>query len=140
MKKTRADQPPGEGDPDVIFDVIFEEGLFYLAVRNISPRPALDVTVKFRKPLPGLGEVTDLSALPLFRHITFLAPQKEIRTLLASSHAWFARRRSSLIETEVTFRDRAGRWFTNSIRHDLRIYQDVAYTLPRANPALHGCR
>jgi len=118
---------PGEGDPDVILDVIFEDGLFFLAVENISAFPAVDVAVTFRKPLMGLGGGKDVAALPLFRNIPFLAPRKEIRTLLDVAHAFFARRQSSLIEAEITFRDRAGGSFATAVRHNLRIYKELAY-------------
>jgi len=131
--KGRAAKVPRVGDPDVILDVNFEDGLFFLAVRNISSRPALDVSIAFRKPLIGLGGTKEISALPLFRKIPFLAPQKEIRTLLDSASAYFTRRQSALIEVDVTFRDRAGVSFTTAIRHDLRIYKDLAYLrLPEA--------
>jgi hypothetical protein len=113
-----------------ILDVLFEEGLFYLALRNISARPALDVAVNFRKPLLGLGGTKEISALPLFRRIFFLAPHKEIRTLLDSAADYFARRQSAQIEARISFRDRAGRHFATVIRHDLRIYKELAY-IPR---------
>lgn len=125
--KGRAARLPGEADPDVILDVIFEDGLFFLAVHNISSRPALDVSVAFRKPLVGLGGTKEISALPLFRNIPFLAPRKEIRTLLDSADAYFGRRQSALIEAGITFRDRAGKSFAVAIRHDLRIYKELAH-------------
>ena len=118
---------PGEGDPDVILDVIFEDGLFFLAIQNISSRPALDVVVTFRKPLMGLGGGKEISASPLFHGIPSLAPQKEIRTLLDSVEAFFARRQSALVEAQITFRDRARGSFATAIRHDLRIYKELAY-------------
>ena len=77
--------------PDVIVDLDFEGGLLFLAVRNIGDRPALDVTTTFNRKLLGLGGGTDVSALPLFRNIPFLAPNKEIRTLLDTAGSWFAR-------------------------------------------------
>ncbi len=65
--------------------------------------------------------------MPLFRNIAFLVPQKEIRTLLDSATAYFGRRQSVLIEAEINFRDRTGASFTTAVRHDLRIYKELAY-------------
>ena len=43
------------GRPEVIVDVIFEDGLLFLAVSNIGDRPALDVRTTFNRKLVGLG-------------------------------------------------------------------------------------
>lgn len=123
----RAEQVSGEGGPDVILDVIFEDGLFFLAVANIGAQPAVDVRVKFTHPLTGLEGTREISALPLFRSLAFLAPHKTIRAYLDTSASFFARRCPTLIEAEISFRDRAGNQFACAIRHDLRIYKDLGY-------------
>jgi hypothetical protein len=69
-------------EPEVILDIVFEEGLLFAAVRNISARPAYRVSVGFDQDFTGLGGDQKTSALRLFRNIEFLAPQKEIRTLV----------------------------------------------------------
>jgi hypothetical protein len=93
----RRDAPAG-ADPDVILDVLFEDGLFYLALRNIGTRPARDVTVGFDRPIFGLAGREEISALALFRRVPFLAPGREIRTLLDASAAYFARGAPERIE------------------------------------------
>jgi hypothetical protein len=118
---------PGPADPDVILDVMFEEGLLFVAVRNIGASPAVEVSVAFEKPLMGLGGARDLRSLALFRQLAFLAPHKEIRTFLDSSAGWFARRRPAIVKAKVVFHDRSGRRFESVIRHDLRIYKDIAW-------------
>jgi len=113
--------------PEVIVDVVFEQGLLFLAVRNIGRRPALDVRTTFDRKLQGLGGTKDVGALPMFRNIPFLAPDKEIRTLLDSAGSWFARRRATKITARVAYRDPEGEEFRGTMNHDLEIYRELAY-------------
>jgi hypothetical protein len=113
--------------PEVIIDLDFERGLLFLGVRNIGDRPALDVQTAFNRKLLGLGGTKDVSALPLFRNIPFLAPGKEIRTLLDSAGSWFARRRATKITARVTYRDADGTDYRGTMSHDLEIYRELAY-------------
>lgn len=115
------------GRPDVIVDVVFEDGLLFLAVSNIGDRPALDVRTTFNRKLVGLGGTKDVAALPLFRNIPFLAPGKEIRTLLDSTASWFARRRARTFVVRIAYRDAEKEEYTASMTHDLEIYREIAY-------------
>jgi len=117
----------GTSRPEVIIDLDFERGLLFLVVRNIGDRPALEVQTTFDRKLLGLGGSKDVSALPLFRNIPFLAPGKEIRTLLDSAGSWFARRRATKITARVTYRDADGEDYRGTMRHDLEIYRELAY-------------
>jgi hypothetical protein len=112
---------------DVILDVDFEDGLLHLAVRNIGDRPAFDVATRFDQPLLGLGGERDVATLPLFERIAFLAPRKEIRTLLDSTESWFGRGQPTTITARVRYRDEAGQEREGTMVHDLEIYRDIAY-------------
>jgi hypothetical protein len=118
---------------DVIVDFDFEDGLLFAAVRNISDRAAYRVSVSFDKPFTGLGGTQETSTLPLFRNIAFLAPRKEIRTLVDTTASYFARRQPAKVEAEVRWRDGRGRRRSHRIAHDLTIYKQLAY-LPRKEP------
>jgi hypothetical protein len=118
------DQPE---EPDVIVDFDFEDGVLFAAVRNISDRPAYRVSVSFDKPFSGLGGTRETSALPLFRNISFLAPRKEIRTVVDTTASYFARRQPSKLEAEVRWRGGDGRRRSHRIAHDLTIYKQLAY-------------
>ncbi len=118
---------PDPGRPDVVLDVEFDRGILHLVVANIGSRPALAVQVKFDRPFHGLGGATEVSALRLFRRIEFLPPGREIRTLLDSSAAYFARKEPTKLTATITFRDDAGERYERRIVHDLAIYRDVAY-------------
>ena len=116
-----------DAEPDVIFDVSFEDGLLFAAVRNISPRPAYRVSVEFEKPFTGLGGSQETSTLRLFRNIEFLAPDKEIRTLVDTAASYFARRQPSKLVAEVRWRSADGKRHAHRIAHDLSIYRQIAY-------------
>jgi hypothetical protein len=111
----------------VILDVLFEDGMLFLSVRNIGARPAFHVAAAFEEPITGLGGAVDVRALPLFENIEFLAPGREIRTLLDSSASYFARRQPDQIAVTMSYRDARGRLHAGVIRHDLRIYKAIAY-------------
>jgi hypothetical protein len=113
-------------DPQVIVDFEFERGLFFVGVRNLGDQPALDVKVEFDKPFTGLGGSREMNRLGLFGRIRFLAPGREIRTLLDSSAAYFARKEPTLLTATVSYRTSAGK-NKHSITHDLSIYRDLAY-------------
>jgi hypothetical protein len=115
------------GRPEVIVDVVFEDGLFYLSVANIGDRPALNVQTRFSRKLVGLGGTKDVAALPLFRNIAFLAPGKEIRTLLDSASSWFARARSTALTARVAYTDAEKEAYKGTMTHDLEIYRELAY-------------
>jgi DNA primase len=122
---------PQEPDiPDVIVDFEFEDGLLYVVVANLSGSEATAVRVTFDPPFRGLGGTKAMNRLALFRRLEYLAPYKEIRTLLDSSAAYFARQEPAKVTATVTFKDRAGRRHSRKIAHDLTVYADIAYPLP----------
>lgn len=126
VRRLRPKPPRAEG-PDVIVDFVFEEGVFYVTVRNISAKPAAHVSVRFHRKFRGLGGTVVIPDLPLFRHIEFLSPGKEIRTLLDTSGAYFARGEATSLTAWITFQDLDGHHFRRKVKHDLSIYERVAY-------------
>jgi hypothetical protein len=113
--------------PDVIVDFVFEEGIFFICVKNIGDAPALTVTTTFDKRFSGLDGEQETSMLPLFRSIEFLAPGKEIRTLLDTSASYFRRRQPTTIRATVSFRDRLNKRYSTTITHNLSIYKDITF-------------
>ena len=62
-----------------------------------------------------------------FRRIAYLAPGKEIRTLLDSAPSWFARSRSTALTARVAYTDPEKKPFKGTMTHDLEIYRELAY-------------
>ena len=118
-----------ERGSDVIVDFVFEEGALYVTVANIGERPALKVSCRFEPGFHGLGGSVETSRLPLFRNIEYLAPHKEIRALVDSSAAYFARKEPTKLKATVTYREEDGARRQTTISHDLGIYRDLAYVI-----------
>ena len=111
-------------EPLVIVDVLFEDGLLFLAVRNISTRPAYHVRARFR---PSPGGIRRASRLALFRRLAFLGPGREIRALLDSAAGYFARDEPTAFEVTVTYETADGRRHRHVVPHDLEIYRDLPW-------------
>ena len=120
--------------PDVILDFIFDNGLFFISVENIGGGPALKVTTTFDQKIVGLQGTREISALPLFKLIEFLAPHKAIKTLLDSSAAYFSREEPTRISVHITYRDSSRKRYSATIYHDLDIYKDISY-VPKVDEA-----
>jgi hypothetical protein len=130
-KRQEISELPEESDlgrPEVIVDFVFKEGLLFISIKNIRNEPALKVAVKFDKRIKGLGGKKVISSLPLFRNIEFLAPNKEITTLLDSSALFFSRGEPTQILTRISYQGSSGKKYTSTIRHNLEIYREIAYT------------
>jgi hypothetical protein len=112
--------------PGVIVDFVCDEGLFFISVKNISDLPAYKVSVKFDHEIFGLGGAREVSALPLFRNIEFLAPQKEISTFLDSRESYFARQQPTKVKVRISYSDAEGDKHSVEIVHDLEIYRNLA--------------
>lgn len=113
--------------PEVIFEVLFEEGNLFLALRNIGARPALSVRTQLKPAFKGLGGAEDYTRMPVFRNIEFLGPGREIRMLLDAAGAYFARDEPTAIAAVLTYADDAGQKYETRVRHDLEIYRSLPY-------------
>jgi hypothetical protein len=119
--------------PEVVLDVVFEDGLLFLAVSNLGDAPALRVSCRFGGKLRGLGGTKDVSRLALFENIEFLPPGREIRTLLDTTASYFARDEPTRLSVTTAYADAGGRSYETTVDHDLAIYRELAY-VPRGVP------
>lgn len=115
-------------NPDVIIDFIFENGIFYISIKNIGDKPAYRVSITFNDQIIGVYGTKDISSMPLFQNIEFLAPAREIRTLLDTSASYFQSENVTEITSKIVFFDRYGIKLNRTIKHDLAIYRDIGYT------------
>lgn len=113
--------------PEVIVEILFDQGLLFISVNNIGNRPALGVAVKFSRKIVGLDGRKDISALALFRNIEFLGPGREIVTFLDTCSSYFARKQPTRISARVSYADPEKRKYEVTINHDLEIYRELAY-------------
>ena len=68
-----------------------------------------------------------MNGLALFRRIEFLAPGRDLRTLLDSSAAYFGRDEPTVLTATVAYRTPGGERRNYTITHDLSIYRELAY-------------
>ena len=130
--------PECNSGPDVILDFIFRDGLFFISISNIGDKPAYKVSVKFDCKIYGLAGAKEISALPMFRNIEFLAPKKEIVTFLDSSSSYFARKAPTKIAARISYRDSEGAKSSVTINHDLEIYREIGYMIRSDDGQPHG--
>ncbi len=115
-------------NPDVIIDFIFENGLFYISIKNIGDKPAYRVSIKFNNQILGVEGTKEVSSMPLFQNIEFLAPSGEIRTFLDTSASYFQSENPTEITSKIVFYDRYGIKLNRTIKHNLEIYREIGYT------------
>jgi hypothetical protein len=126
---------PALEQPRVLVDFVFDAGALFVAIENYGDAPARDVAVEFSPAFTGAGGIR-VSALPLFRALPFLAPRKRIATFLDASAAYFARGEPTRVVARITYRGEGRARHAVEIAHDLAVYRDVAYLLPRERPAV----
>jgi hypothetical protein len=112
--------------PDVIVDFVFDDGLFFISIRNISDRPAYKVSVKFDRRICRL-DGRDLAGLPLFQNIEFLAPHKEIAMFLDDSGSYFRKGGPTKVSARISYHDARGTRKVATIHHDLEIYKAIGF-------------
>jgi hypothetical protein len=85
----------------VYFDIMNEEKIIYLVVKNIGKSTARDVRIQFKPKLIGdSGE--DMSELPIIKNgIASLSPNHEIRIFVDSTTAFFFERKDQPLTHEV---------------------------------------
>jgi hypothetical protein len=106
-----------------VVDVVFESGLLYLELANLSDRPAYEVSCSFEPPLVD-AHGRSLSDLALFRHLSFLAPRRRIRSLLGPSADY-----SEVLNVTVQYDRAGGVRGTTRLSHDLAAFGELSYVV-----------
>lgn len=114
-------------DLKVILDFVFEEGMFFISVKNIGSDPVFKVSTNFNRKIKGLGGSKLISSLSLFRNIEFLAPGKEIKIFLDTSYSYFTHKQPEQISAKISYTDKDGEFKSGTINHDLSIYKEIGY-------------
>jgi hypothetical protein len=115
-------------DDGVVVDVVLEDGVFYLELANLADRPALNVACSFDPPLVD-AQGRDVSELGLFRHVAFLGPRRQVRTLLDSLPGYFVRERATSVAVTVEYERPGELRCATKLTHDLDLYRELAYRI-----------
>ena len=121
------------GRPEVILDFIFEDGLLYIAIKNIGKKSAYKISVNFDQKFRGVEGKKVISELPLFKLIEFMPPGKEIKTFLDSSSAYFSRNEPEIISAEVDYQSITSAKYRATIIHNIGIYKEIGYLINKDN-------
>jgi hypothetical protein len=116
---------------DVYTDFIFDDGLFFIMIKNNSSNPVFNVRIKFNSRILGINGSKEITSLNLFKNIEFLAPQKEIKTFLDTSESYFSRKQPTKITTEICYKDIQSKDHQVVIKHDLEIYRDIGFVIKK---------
>ena len=114
-----------ERRPDIIVDFSVDEGLLNVCLRNIGCASAYRVRTLFDKPFYGLGGEKCISRMRLFREVSFMPPQKEFSQFVDLLTNYLKRKEPMRLKATVSYRDRAGNRYQDTMVHDLRIYLDL---------------
>ena len=114
-------------EADVILDVVFERGRFFLVLENLGDEPAHAVRAKFGEPLTGLGGGRRIDRLQIFRRLELLGPHRRIRIFLDHSSSFFARGEPTAFDVRLSWRTDRGERRSRELHHDLAAYRDFPY-------------
>lgn len=129
--------PERTSAPDVVFDVVFEDGLLFFELSNSASVPVTKVVTTFRKPVLAPDGVTDLGTLNVFKKTEFLKPGKVIRVFVDSVVSYFARKQPDFVHVALTWKQ-GPKTLSTQISHDIRIYRDLPYVIGRGETARRG--
>lgn len=124
--ETVAARDRGAPRPDVIVDVVEDDGLLFLAIANIGAAPAVKVACTFDRALVGAGGET-ANELALFKRLDFLAPGRAIRTFVDSIEGYFRRRQPARFRVDIAYRSETGASFARRVTHNVAIYRDLVF-------------
>ena len=119
------DNTGSQRKPEVIVDLVVDEGMVSVCLKNIGDGSAYRVRTSFDKPFYGLGGEKCISRMRVFREVAFMPPGKELRQFVDMLGHYSKRRGPMRIKATVSYRDRAGNRYEDTMAHDLRIYLEL---------------
>ena len=117
--------PPLVQRPEVIVDFAVEEGLLTVGLKNVGCTSAYRVRTVFDKPFYGLGGEKCISGMRFFREVGFMPPQKEYRQFVDPLQAYAKRKGPMRIKATISYRDRDGNRYEDTMLHELRIFLEL---------------
>lgn len=114
----------------MIIDFAVEEGLLTVGLKNVGGTSAYHVRTAFDKPFRGLGGEKSISGMRLFRGLDFIPPEKEYRQFVDRIQVYANRKEPMRIKATVSYRDRDGNQYEETILHDLRIFLELGQAKP----------
>ena len=114
-----------EDRPEVIVDFGVEEGMLSVTLKNIGRASAYAVKTEFDKDFYGLNGEKCISRMRLFRRVDFMPAGKEFCQFVDILASYAKRKEPMRIKASVSYQDRGGRRYRETMAHDLRIYLEL---------------
>lgn len=114
-------------DPNVLVDVLFDQGLLYLVIKNYAHVEAFNIHIHFSPPFSGIQGKEEISSFAIFERLTYLPPMKEIRIFWDVAAAYFSRDEPKVIDSHISWSDKFDQQYDKTITHDVSIYQELGY-------------
>jgi hypothetical protein len=114
-----------EDRPEVIVDFGVEEGMLSVTLKNIGRASAYAVKTEFDKDFYGLNGEKCISRMRLFRRVDFMPAGKEFCQFVDILASYAKRKEPMRIKASVSYQDREGRRYRETMAHDLRIYLEL---------------
>jgi len=112
------------GDPAIIVDLEWRDGVLYFVLRNISQRSVHDVQIAFRRKILGAGGQVDIATLPLWRNLTFVPPDKRIEVPIDRDEMVLAHNSPKPIAVGIRYKDGDGVEWRAQIMLSFEAYRD----------------
>lgn len=106
-----------------------EDGFFFMVLKNIGSEPAVKVITKIGGRILGPDGKMIINDLNVFRAIEFFAPGKEFRILVGSAATYFSTKQPTRFTAVITYSDENKQDYSETIAHDLSIYQDLPHSV-----------
>jgi hypothetical protein len=117
--------------PYIIIDFEITHDLVFILIKNASPVAALNVKIKPTPAIKGLGGRKNINSLSVFKKISYLAPQKEIRVFVDSYDSFFQHQEKLEINFAIEYSSEDGKSYRKSIKHNLAIYKDLIFFIQK---------
>jgi hypothetical protein len=120
--------------PEVILDFCVVEGMLSVSLKNIGHASAYVVKTEFDKDFYGLSGEKCISRMRLFRRVDFMPAGKEFCQFVDMLAEYAKRREPMRLKATISYRDREGNRYVDTMAHDLRIYLDLGqakFSMPK---------
>ena len=125
LKPEKNPIPASAPRPEVVVDFSVDDDLLNVSLRNIGGSSAYRVRTSFDKPFYGLGGAKCITAMRMFREVPFMPPGKEFCQYVDLLVSYVRRKEPLRIKASISYLDRDGNHYRETIAHDLRLYLEL---------------
>ena len=118
---------PSQDRPEVIVDFKVEDAMLSISLKNVGRASAYVVKTEFDKDFYGLNGAKCISRMRLFRRVEFMPAGKEFCQFVDLFPRYAKRKEPMRLKATISYRDRQGNRYLETVAHDLRIYLELGH-------------